>query len=202
MSGGFNPISIISQVALAAVTGGTSLIATMAMQIAEQVAKQVIQQIGTQLGLPQSAISAATTAFDAATGNVGGAAQDFAGVIQNAATQVHASTTQAGDLQRAASSAVNSLVSHLGDSQDVKAAKSSGGAAAGGWLMQLAQVLGSKLNEMAKNMNDLAGQITKDTPDMTAKFGAATQEFGILMNATNNAIKTLGEGLTTTARKG
>jgi hypothetical protein len=68
--------------------------------------------------------------------------------------------------------------------------------------MALASVIGEKLNVMAKDISTLAGQITKDTPDKTTKFGAATQEFGILMNAANNAIKTIGEGLTTTARKG
>ena len=67
--------------------------------------------------------------------------------------------------------------------------------------MALAAVMGEKLNAKAEQVQKLAGQITDKTPDKTAKFGAASQEFGIMMNATNNAIKSLGEGLSTMARK-
>ncbi|MHA6316180.1 DUF6683 family protein [Altererythrobacter sp. CAU 1778] len=67
--------------------------------------------------------------------------------------------------------------------------------------MALASIIGDKLNAKASQVQSLAGQITDKTPDKTAKFGAASQEFGIKMNATNKAIKSLGEGLSTIARK-
>jgi hypothetical protein len=51
-------------------------------------------------------------------------------------------------------------------------------------------------------MDTMANQITDKTPSLTAKFGAKSQEFGIMMNAATNAIKTIGEAQANSARKG
>jgi len=48
----------------------------------------------------------------------------------------------------------------------------------------------------------MADQVTDKNPSMTTKFGAKSQEFSILMNSATNAIKTIGEGLSNSARKG
>lgn len=55
---------------------------------------------------------------------------------------------------------------------------------------------------MADDIQGMAGAITKEAPRPAAKSGAATQAFGIPMNAIINALKTRGETTTTTARKG
>ena len=170
--------------------------------LASAIGQQLIQQLGTKLGLPQSVIDTAQAAFCASCGDTAGARQNVTEAVSGLAEGLNASPAQQGEAERSVNDSVSDLVSRLSESEDFKAAKSSGGKSGGGWLMALASVLGEKLNKMAADVSKLAGEITKDTPDKTAKFGAATQEFGILMNATNNAIKTLGEGLTTTARKG
>lgn len=83
MSGGFNPINIVSQVALAAATGGTSMLLQAAITaVVSAVAQQVIQQVGQQLGLPPEVINMAQSAFQAASGNVGGAAQGVGSFAQ------------------------------------------------------------------------------------------------------------------------
>ena len=62
-------MAMISQIALAAATGGASAAVMMATKmIATAVAQQVIQQLGQQLGLPPAVIAMAQTAFAAASG--------------------------------------------------------------------------------------------------------------------------------------
>lgn len=177
--------------------------------IGTAVAQQLISQLGQALGLPPSVINMAQQAFSAASGQGGSLAQQgIAQAVSSVAKEFNFSPAQEGEVNRTMNDTLNQLVSKIGESEEFKAAKSAGGKGAAGntssgsWLMALATALGDKLNVKAKEVQDLAGQITDKTPDKTAKFGAATQDFGILMNATNNAIKTLGEGLTTTARKG
>jgi uncharacterized protein YPO0396 len=180
--------------------------------LATAVAQQVIGQLGQALGLPQSVINMAQQAFSAASGQGGSLAQQtISQAVSGIAEKLNFSPTQEGEANRTLNDTLNQMVSKLSESEDFKAAKAAGGkkssgasgnTSGGSWLMALATALGDKLNKKAEEVQKLAGEITDRTPDKTAKFGAATQDFGILMNATNNAIKTLGEGLTTTARKG
>lgn len=195
--------SLINPATLLQLATGPAGWASLAIRtIGSQIAMNLVQQIGQRLGLPQSAIDFAQAGFANSMGMPGLARQNLSEAVRGMAQDFNFSPVQQGEMQRTADRALNDLVSRLSESEDFKRAKSSGGKEAGGWLMALASTLGDKLNVKAKQVQDLAGQITDKTPDKTAKFGAATQEFGILMNATNNAIKTLGEGLSTTARKG
>ena len=213
MSGGFNPISMVSQVALGAMTGGTSLIAQMAMQIAMQVAKEVIQQVGQQLGLPQPMIDAAQGAFDMASGNAAGAAQEFqqaaggaAGMVSQLGQQSGASPTEIGQQQQSIDEAKNQQILDMvkqGQSFDEDGnSKSSGSIAAkGGWLMAIAKSLANQLtaqgNELEKKMQ------STDWKDAgaTAEFQAQSQQFNLVMSTATNVIKTLGEALSNMARK-
>lgn len=200
MSGGLNPVNIASQVAVGVATGGTSIIAQMAMQVVSAVGQQVIQQLGDQLGLPQPVIDGAQGVLAGAVGDTHGARQNYQEAIDGLGDAMDGLPSDIGDLQRRAEDAVNDLVRGLSEGEDFKQAKAGG--KGGGWLMAMAEALGAKLNEMASEMEQMAGQISKDTPDLTAKFGALTQQFSMLFNATSNSIKTVGEGMAQAARKG
>ncbi len=227
MSGGFNPISMISQVALAAATGGTSLIASMAMQIVEQVAKQVIQQVGQQLGLPQSAISGALGAFDAATGNVGGAAQDFAGAagalggsigqaIANFSQASHSSPVQQAQISNDANNAVDNSTQRVMQQLQNGSMDATSGASDGkdSFLVAFAKALGKSMDAKMSKMMDISAKIDKATQSanadnknpvtgqLSAELQGLGQEVSILSNAIANSIKSIGEAESTLARKG
>jgi hypothetical protein len=198
-------LGTISQVALGAITGGASMLAQMATQLIAQAARQAISQLGQMLGLSQGQINTALRAFDRAAG-VQSPAQDLRQLATAMGQQLRGSPVETAQAVEDLNRTVNNLVSRLSESEDFKNARANagrtGGASSNGWLMALAEALGKKLDKMAGEIQSLAGQISDKNPSMTAKFGAKTQEFGILFNATNNAIKTIGENITTTARKG
>lgn len=201
MSGGFNPVQLVSQVALGVATGGTSLIAQAAIQIATQVAKQVISQVGQQLGLPPSVINGALGAFEAASGNPAGAVQDYMGsaesLVGEIGGQLNASPSDIGEAQRSVNDAINNMAISILD----RAHRTSGSGGGKGWLMAMAEALGKQLDRMSDEMSSMADQMTDKTPSITTKFSAKSQEFGILMNAASTAIKSIGEGMANTARK-
>ena len=262
MSGGFNPISMVSQLAMGVMTGGTSLIAQLAMQIVSQVAKEVIGQIGQQLGLPKPAIDAALGAFDAASGNAAGAAQNFAGaaggsvadILSAFGGQQGASPASIGQATREihqATQELKSVAQQLADNRmkdatagtdedgnsnrgkqammrgggGVKATGAAGTSAAGAstgaytapgsgesFLMRLAMALGSavdhKMDEQLKQAQTIDEKAQKgdggDKSQVTqdgAKLTALGQEISILSNALNTALKTIGEAVSTLARK-
>lgn len=193
-----NPVNL-AQFAMG--PGAITVIAARTMGSA--IAQQAIQIVGQQLGVPQAMIRLAQQGLSASMGTVGGP-NNIRDAVGQVADQLNLSPSATGRMTREATKVLNDLVSKMSESEEFKEAKASKGAkggAGGGWLRAMAQTLGDKLNALAKEVNDLAGEISKDTPDKTALFGAATQEFGILMNATSNGIKTIGEGLANTSRK-
>lgn len=194
--GGFNPISLLATTALGPVGG---IIAQLATQVISQMGQQIIQQLGQQMNLPQSAIDMAQGSFATSLGDVQGGAHNLDEALDAFGQETGASPADIGAGRYDANQAIDDFVSSLSEGQDFKEAKSSG--RGGGWLMAMATVLGKQLNGMAKDMERMAGQISKDTPDLTAKFGALSQQFSILMNATTTAIKTVGEAMANTARK-
>lgn len=196
-----NPLSI-AQLAMGP-AGWASLAARTLMSA---IGQQVIQQLGEKLGLPQSTIDMAQGAFCASMGDKAGVRQNLQEAIGGFAEQFNASPAEQGEANREVEDAINKMVSGMADGEDAKAARAGGKGAKGtsgqSWLMALAEALGKKLDKQAAEMSKMADQITDKTPSLTAKFGAKSQEFGILMNATTNAIKTVGEGLANSARKG
>lgn len=212
MSGGFNPVNMISQVALAAVTGGASIVAQIAMQVVSQIAQEVIQSVGQQLGLPQGIIDAAKTTFQGAlAGGVGGAVAGAVsgglssnGMLRQIAEDNGASPVETAQFEGSADGVREALNQQIqsGDFENIKRSSGSGGGKGGaGWIMAMAEALGKQLNGMAEDMESLAGQISKDTPDLTTKFSALSQQFSILFNAASTAIKSVGEGMAQAARK-
>jgi hypothetical protein len=171
------------------------------------VGQQVIQQLGEKLGLPQSTIDMAQGAFCASMGDKAGVRQNVEEAIGGFAEAYNASPAEQGEASREVKDALDKMVSHMADGEDAKAARAGGkggkaGSSGQSWLMALAEALGEKLDKMAGEMSSMADKITDKSPSLTAKFGAKSQEFGILMNAATNAIKTVGEGLSNSARKG
>jgi hypothetical protein len=81
------------------------------------------------------------------------------------------------------------------------------------WLVAMAKAMGSiagkhaaELQKLSKAMDNAGsaegGGASQEFMELQSKFQAESQLFGMLQNSFANAIKTIGEGLTTMARKG
>lgn len=194
--------AVLNPVNLAQVAMGPAGWASLATRtLVSQVAVNAIQQLGQRLGLPQPMIDMAQAQFAASAGMNGLARQNVREAVQGLSEQFNLSPMQQGDLQRAATQDLNNFISSLSESKEMKEAKAGGKSAGGNWLMALAETLGKKLDKMAGDLEDMAGKLSKDDPSLTAKFGALSQQFGMLFNATNTAIKAIGEAMGNMARK-
>ena len=200
MSGGLNPANLVSQIALTAATGGASLYAQLALKLVSAIGQQVIQQLGQQLGLPQSTIDLAQGAFSASVGDYQGAASNLQEAAEQFASAAGASPVEQAEFGREMSTGADNLAASLADGSNSKTS-GAGKGGKGSWLMALAEALGKKLDKMADDLGTMADQVSEKNPSMTTKFGAKSQEFGILMNAATTAIKSIGEGLSNSARK-
>jgi hypothetical protein len=194
--GGFNPVSLLATAALGPMGG---IVAQLASQLMSQIGQQLIQNMGNQLGLPQSAIDMAQGSFAASYGDVQGQSSNLRESISNLARETGASPAQEGEAQRAMDDLLRDAVLNSTGSEEAREAKSGG--RAGGWLRAMAEALGKKLDASAHEMQDLAGKIDKKDPSTTTDFQVASQEFNMLMNAANTAIKSIGEAMANTARK-
>lgn len=180
-------------------TGPAGWAALAAKTLMSAIGQQIIQQLGQQLGLPQSTIDLAQGAFAGAMGDTRGATQNLNEAVQNFGEMFNASPLQIGDAQRELEDIIGRMASSLAEGKDAKEAKASGGAKS--WIMALAEALGKKLDKKADEVAKLADDINDKKPSTTTKFGAASQEFSVLMNAANTAIKTLGEAVSSMSRK-
>jgi hypothetical protein len=76
-----------------------------------------------------------------------------------------------------------------------------------GWLMAFAKLMGEVANNISEQMMDKAKEIDaaakKKDPsnELTAELTALSQLFKMVTEATNNVIKSVGEGNTSMARK-
>ena len=216
MSGGFNPVSLVSQVALGVATGGSSLLLEAALStVASQIGQQVIGQLGQQLGLPQSVIGLAQGAFAGALGDEAGASQDFEGAIQSAVSQFQSTPSETGQFQQASDdfgSQLNQLAQTGFQSASDQANGADSSKAKGSIFMKIAIALGKlldqKMTDMA-NTTDQIGQLgtvsnsnQSHLSELTGKLQGLTQEIGLLSNALTNTLKSLGDASATLARKG
>ena len=77
-----------------------------------------------------------------------------------------------------------------------------GSAASGAGLGSLAAVLGELLDKRVEGLKNFASTLPDDpTPSQSTQLQVLTQEFSVLMNAVDNAIKTIGEGEKNSASK-
>ena len=159
MSGGFNPISMISQVALGVATGGTSLFAQLAMQVVSSVIQEAIQTVGDQLGLPQPLI-------DMAQGAAAGSVGDFQGAIKNSqqssqgwadalGDMLNASPSQRGDMQRQMDDLSNATQGAFREAWE-NAERRGNSKGSRSWLQAIADAIGKAVDAKANQMNKLA----------------------------------------------
>jgi len=194
--GGFNPVSLLATAAFGPAGG---IIAQLATQVFSQMGQQLLQQMGNNLGLPQSAIDMAQSSFTGRLGDFQGSASNLAESIEQLGRETGATPTEIGDAQRSASDILLNTLREASESREFKEARRRGNAP--GWLMAMAEALGNQLNELGDEMTQRANTMTKDDPKASAQFSVVTQQFSMLMNATTNAIKTVGEAMGNAARK-
>jgi hypothetical protein len=202
--------SVINPMTLAQLAMGPAGWASLAMRtIGTAIAQQVIQQLGQRLGLPQSMISMAQMAFSAASGTQG-FPTTVDGAVRQLAQQFNLSPTEQGQLARSANNDINTFAERMFEASRTgkqRAQTEGSREGKGNWLRQLAEAMAAIMDSKMQEMSDLAktydGQSkdNKSTKTMT-DLQVATQEFSYLMQSTTNMIKTIGEGLSTMARKG
>ncbi len=210
MSFSFNPLNTVSQLALASVTGGTSLIVSQIVgQIASKIGQQLIQQFGQQMGLPQGAIDMAQGAFAGAVGDTGGAIQNYQEAGSSFAEQYFpgASPQQQGEVERGTDTIAKSMADWMaanapgGSDENGNPKGLSAGRGGGSWLMALARALGNQLNAAQAKLERTMDGTNWEKSDQVAEFQAMSQEFALFMNTATNVLKTVGESLSTMARK-
>lgn len=204
----FNPVSLLATSMLGPIGG---VVAQLAQQVFSQVGQQLIQNLGQQLGLPQGVIDLAQGQFAGSIGDFQGAFGNVDEAIDAFGQASGASPSEIGNAQNGIQQLMQQFIDDMSQSEEFKEAKNSGGKSkagssagtngAPGWLMALAQALGKELDRLGDDMQQRAESLKGDDASASAEFGVVSQQFSMLMNATNNAIKTIGEAMANTARK-
>ncbi len=192
---GLNPFQIAMQAAMMTNPAGWAMMA--ARQLMMQFGEQLIQQIGEKLGLPQSTIDMAQAAFCAQCGDTKGAARNMKEAVEEFGRAIGADQR---DINQA-NEDLNTLLGNAANELTKEGREAGKGGGAKSWIMAIAIAMGKQVDAKAKEMQNMANKITDKTPSLTAKFSAASQEFGIMMNALTTVIKTAGEAMSNTARK-
>lgn len=216
--GSINPVNLAAQAALAAATGGTSLIASTAMRLMSSVGQQVIQQLGQKLGLPQGAIDLAQGAFCAEAGDWAGAASNASEAASDFVSAAGGGYGDQNDVNSAAQDTIKQLVDQANDAFNQSSAddsKANGKGKGGGdsFLVAFAKALAKTMDSKMQRMMDLSKQVDQQTQSanssgkapvisqMTAEISALGQEVGFISQALNNSVKSLGDAASTLARK-
>lgn len=212
MSHGINFDSIMS-LAVNAVstyfTGGASLLASSAFS---QVVGDAFSSAATSV-LGDNAGSMASSAFNGAM-NEGFSQLEGWGSneLGNATSQVlnianHQGQNGAytGDLDRAKADLQDTFANLIVNSAKDNAVDLDGPVQAKGgknsWLMAMAIALGKQANSLANQMTNAANHLDGKDPKASAEFQTLSQQFGMMMNTISTAIKSIGDGLSTVARK-
>ncbi|WP_184717839.1 hypothetical protein [Caulobacter sp.] len=220
--------SIALQGALGVATGGASLLVTTALKgLMMSIGDQLLQNIGQKLGLPQPVIDLAQATFHAAAGNPGGAVQNIGEASQGLASAAGLDQFGAGEIESKAFNVLDMLQNNVqeklenGSDEDGNVrgnakTRAAGGAAGGeSFLVRLALALGKAIDAKMDEQLKIAGEIdeaknaAKDgdkgadsqITQQGAKLTALGQEITILSNALNTALKSIGESVSTLARK-
>jgi hypothetical protein len=218
-------VTTAAELAAAASTGGASLAVTeIVKQVASKVAQELIQDLGQQMGLPQPLIDAAKGAVAEGMGDTQSAMKDFQSAEQGVAQMIapNATPTQQGQIasgvdsiRGSTSNAIDQLNMEAvknsqgedsdGNAQGLGAGRSAhgGASAAGGgsWLLALAKALGSMLDQAQNELQQTMDGTNWKDAGAVAQFQAQSQEFSLLMNTATNVLKTVGDSLSTMARK-
>ncbi|MGO4702963.1 hypothetical protein [Dyella sp. 2RAB6] len=115
-----------------------------------------------------------------------------------------------GDLQDAMTKDITGIINNESLMRSLKSGSDKDSDGAGeSWLVAIAKAMGKMLGQNAQHLVDLTNQMSQHTgkddaqvfQQLNAEFSAQSQMFGILSNSFSNSIKTIGDGLTTLARK-
>lgn len=209
--GSFNPISLLATTMLGPIGG---VVAQLAQQVFSQMGQQILQGLGDKLGLPQNFVDMAQASFAGSVGDFQGAFANTNEAVDAFGQAFNATPSDIAGAQNGIQQMMMNFIEEMSQSEEFKQAKASGGkgnaggagGAAGstgapGWLMAMAQALGEELDRLGEDMQQRAESLKGDDASASAEFGVVSQQFSMLMNATNNAIKTIGEAMANTARK-
>jgi hypothetical protein len=182
----------VAPLALAAVTGGTSLAIQTAMRaVMSAVAQQVIQQLGQKLGLPPAIINMAQMAFANSSGQPGLGQTNFGDVTRDLGREFGLSPSQLGGVERSmddATSGFGELIDNMmrqitaeGKKAEYSSQSEKFGSTSGkkGFLYAIAAALGEAVDKQMNEMVKLSGQIKEQT--------AQNQAFTNTMSKDGNA---------------
>lgn len=114
--------------------------------------------------------------------------------------------------------AVRDSITEQSDREGDSGKSSKGGKrSAGSWMQAIAEAMGKSMGDRAAKLVDLSDKIAnsqtggdsvkdqqeaaKEMQKLNAQFSATSQEFNLLQNSFNTAMKTIGEGMAAVARK-
>ncbi len=202
--------SVVNPVSLMQLAMGPAGWASLAVRtLGAAIGQQVLQQLGEKLGLPQGIIDIAKSSFSAA---VGGAPASIADAVSTVGNGIF-SPAQQGAMTRELSQQAENIAEKLftasreGSDRAKTEGSRNGKVGSGNWLRAIAEVMAQSMDSKIEEMQSLAqtydsqSKNNKSTKTMT-DLQVATQEFSYIMQSTTNMIKTIGEGLSTMARKG
>lgn len=206
----------------ASLSGGSSMVLNSAVrQIAKEAfANTITQQFGPATGTYASdAFNASFTGGDTASlsGWNDSALPQAASDVINAANHQGPNGAYTGDadrfrsdLQDAMSKDIQDVINNESLMRTLKGGSDKDSDGLGeSWLVAIAKAMGKMLGQQAQHLVDLTNQMSQHTgkddaqvfQQLNAEFSAQSQMFGILSNSFSNSIKTIGDGLTTLARK-
>lgn len=214
-------LKTVAPLALTALTGGAAApFLAMAMKaIGAELLKAAIGFIGQQL---QASFSDINNAQSTVNDNLGSSNRRVSEIIQELGEQVGASPQEVGQSQNIADMMLKQLENNIKETfaniSPGRKEKMKGGGGKS-WLQLMADSMSKVLDASLRKVDlkstaladiqraggNLKGQAAADNAAQSTKanseFAVANQEFSILMNSVNTAIKTIGEGLATMARK-
>lgn len=138
--------------------------------------------------------------------------------VNNFADAAGATDTERGDLQRQVSDLqdlVNKLVSQANENDSQKASEGKPGKA-DSWLVAIAKAMGATAGRIASDMVKLSNDIgnvktggsqdqqqeaAKQMQQLNAEFQAQSQMLNLVSNSISTGLKSIGEAMTTIARK-
>ncbi len=205
--------SVVNPINLMQIAMGPAGWASLAMRtIGSQIAMNAIQQLGERLGMPQTMIDFVQASAATQMGMPGLARREIGEVISGLSSQFNVSPRDAANLERAAQFDINDFMRQI--ERAVERGEAQGGSRSrrggrGSILEVIAEAMIKAMNSKVGEMQDLAAQMDKvkhkkgksDSVEINTKLTVATQEFSMMMNATSNMIKTIGDALSAMARR-